>query len=84
MNSQYSSPLRALRLEKNLTQNQVANQCNTSRERMSVWENSHALPGLSYQVKLAQAFKIPLQQLQTICNWPLTPDVVIVGLEALK
>lgn len=75
--------LKLLRQQYRLTQSALGAACNTSRDRIALWENGQQKPGLGYQVKLAQAFKIPLQQLQTICNWPLTPDVMIVGLHAL-
>lgn len=79
-----SFPLRDLRKTHKLNQIDLAKLCNTSRERVSVWENNVHVPKLETQVKLAKVFNMPLAELQSLCDWPKTPDVFIRGLEGGK
>lgn len=66
-------PLRQLRREKHLNQVQLAQLCYTSQAMISIWERSETPPTLSYQVHLANAFGMTLQELQEYCSWPVTP-----------
>ena len=72
--------LRDLRSRENLSQSALGAKCNTSRDRISLWEHGAQTPGLNFQIKLAKAFNMPLIELQRACNWPQTPDVIVVGL----
>lgn len=76
--------LKDLRTRKSLSQTALGAACNTSRDRISLWESGAQKPGLNFQIKLAKALNMPLIELQTLCHWPLTPDVVIVGLGGVQ
>ena len=76
-----SYPLQKLRKKLNISQDALANLCGTTRDRISMWERAHFPPSLEYQIKLSQALKSPLIDLQRLCKWPETPHVYIRGLE---
>jgi transcriptional regulator with XRE-family HTH domain len=53
----------ALRIMRNLTQNDVARDLKISRSRYSNWENSTNLPSCGYLIKLAVYYKVSLDTL---------------------
>lgn len=77
-------PLRELRKKTGHTQQQVADVLGTYRERFAYWENGLQTPRLESQVKIARFFDIQLIELQRACNWPQTPDVIVVGLGGIQ
>jgi WD40 repeat protein/transcriptional regulator with XRE-family HTH domain len=50
------SKLRTLRLERNLTQEQLAEQIGTTKVNVSRWERGEIVPGLYYRQKLCELF----------------------------
>ena len=52
-----------LRISKNLSQDQLANMLEVSRQSISKWENSQAVPELDKLVKLSEIFEISLDML---------------------
>lgn len=74
-------PIKILRQQRKLSQAKLAQLAKTTTDRISIWERSHQTPRLELQINLARAFKMPLHDLQKQCQWPETPDLVIVGLE---
>lgn len=59
----FSSQLKILRQAKNLSQEALAEQLFISRQAISKWENGDATPDLENLVKLAEIFKVSLDQL---------------------
>ena len=49
--------MRALRLERNLTQEQLAEQIGTTKVNVSRWERGEIVPGLYYRQKLCELFE---------------------------
>jgi len=54
----FGAALRKLRIEKNLTQEQLAELCDVDRVSVGVWENSEKLPRLDTFFKLAKGLQI--------------------------
>lgn len=59
----FSSQLKILRQAKNLSQEALAEQLFISRQAISKWENGDATPDLENLVKLAEIFKVSLDEL---------------------
>lgn len=60
MISSFGETVRALRLERNLTQEQLAGALNISPQAVSKWERGQALPDLSLIPALARALNVPV------------------------
>ncbi len=63
-----------LRTQNNLSQGDLANELNVSRQSISKWENGNSTPDLEKIVKLAEIFKVSLDEL--IKNEEKEPPVV--------
>lgn len=59
----FGKQIKELRKEKNLTQEQMANMLNVSRQAISNWENNKNLPDLELLVLMSKVFSISLEQL---------------------
>ena len=66
-----------LRTQHNLSQGDLANELNVSRQSISKWENGNSTPDLEKIVKLAEIFNVSLDELikneekeETIVNTP--------------
>ncbi|HLI68756.1 MAG TPA: helix-turn-helix domain-containing protein [Ktedonobacteraceae bacterium] len=55
--------LKSLRLERNMTQEQVAKQIGTSKINISRWERGEMVPGLYYRQKLCELFQKDVYEL---------------------
>ena len=60
-----------LRLEHNLSQNDLADMLNVSRQSISKWETDGSVPDLDNLIKLSQIFHVTLDEL--VLN--KTPDI---------
>lgn len=61
--SELGSKIKAYRLEKKLTQQQLADLMNVSNKAISKWENSEGLPDLENLVRLAEIFNVKIDTL---------------------
>lgn len=61
--TQFAKRLKAIRLEKKLSQEALANELYISRQSVSKWENGDATPDLENLVKLAEVLKVSLDEL---------------------
>ena len=59
---QFSSQLTKLRESNNLSQSQLAEQLNVSRQAVSKWENGTALPDIVRLVEIAQLLNVSLDE----------------------
>lgn len=59
----FSTQIRKLRNEKNLTQQQMAEQLGISRQAVSSWENDRSLPDIEMLIIISQTFGITLDEL---------------------
>lgn len=59
----FGERLKALRIERNLSQGDVASTGGFTQAQVSFWETGRALPGLESTVKLAQVFGTTVQDL---------------------
>mgnify|MGYP003309725382 CR=1 FL=1 len=55
--------LRQLRIEKNLTQGQLAEKFNTTNRSVSRWENGKNLPDISLLVELADFYNVDIREI---------------------
>lgn len=60
---EFSKQIKKIRTEKQLTQEQLAQQLNVSRQTISSWENNRNLPDLEMVVSIAKLFGISLDHL---------------------
>ena len=76
-----TTPIRQLRINKDLTQGELSELCSVHQTVISKLENQINPPSLSLQFKLAFAFGMSLDELQTACDWPVTviPQRASVG-----
>ncbi|MBP3399269.1 MAG: helix-turn-helix transcriptional regulator [Erysipelotrichaceae bacterium] len=51
------------RIKKNLSQEDLANLLNVSRQSVSKWENNNTVPDLEKMIKLSEIFEISLDEL---------------------
>lgn len=63
MNLKFSEKLAALRKSKELTQEQLAEQLNVSRQSVSKWETGQAIPEAETLVELSRAFNVTVDYL---------------------
>lgn len=68
---QFSSQLTKLRESNNLSQSQLAEQLNVSRQAVSKWENGTALPDIVRLVEIAQLLNVSLDKL-VLAKEPIT------------
>ncbi|MGT2845520.1 helix-turn-helix domain-containing protein [Streptococcus hongkongensis] len=61
--NKFSEQLKQLRLEKNFSQDYLAEQLFISRQAISKWENNEACPDMTNLIKLATIFEVSLDQL---------------------
>ena len=59
----FSTQIKQIRIEQNLTQEQFSKKLNVSRQTISSWENNRNLPDLEMVVTIAKMFNISLDQL---------------------
>ena len=59
----FGTQIKKLRNSRNLTQEQLAQKLNVSRQTISSWENNRNLPDLEMIVHISQLFKMSLDQL---------------------
>ncbi|MGR5989464.1 helix-turn-helix domain-containing protein [Bacillus paranthracis] len=59
----FSTQIKRIRIEQNLTQEQFSKKLNVSRQTISSWENNRNLPDLEMVVTIAKMFNISLDQL---------------------
>lgn len=55
--------LRTLRLEKNLTQDELGEKIHVSRQAVSRWENGETMPGVDTLKELSQVFGVTINRL---------------------
>jgi len=67
-----TTPIRQLRINKDITQGQLSELCSVHQTVISKLENQINPPSLSLQFKLAFAFDMSLDELQRACDWPVT------------
>lgn len=60
---EFSDQIKALRKEKNLTQEEFAKKLNVSRQAVSNWENNRNLPDLEMLIQISSIFDISLDEL---------------------
>lgn len=59
----FGTQIKKLRNSRHLTQEQLAQKLNVSRQTISSWENNRNLPDLEMVVTISQIFKLSLDQL---------------------
>lgn len=59
----FGKQIKQLRRDNNLTQEQMANMLNVSRQAISNWENNKNLPDLELLILMSKVFSISLDQL---------------------
>ncbi|HIY92989.1 DUF3955 domain-containing protein [Companilactobacillus sp. HBUAS56275] len=59
----FGAQIKKLRTSKNLTQEQLSQKLNVSRQTISSWENNRNLPDLEMVVTIAKTFQLSLDQL---------------------
>lgn len=59
----FGAQMKKLRTSQKLTQEQIAQKLNVSRQTISSWENNRNLPDLEMVVLIAQTFNISLDNL---------------------
>ncbi len=59
----FSNQIKKLRASKNLTQEQMANKLNISRQAVSNWENDRNLPDIEMLIAISKTFNISLDEL---------------------
>ncbi|CAJ1178199.1 helix-turn-helix domain-containing protein [Companilactobacillus paralimentarius] len=59
----FGSQIKKLRTSRKMTQEQLAQKLNVSRQTISSWENNRNLPDLEMVVMIAKTFKLSLDQL---------------------
>lgn len=59
----FGKQIKQIRTEKNLTQEQMANMLNVSRQAVSNWENNKNLPDLELLILMSRVFSLSLDQL---------------------
>lgn len=52
--------LRALRIEKNLTQDQLAEKLNVSNQTISRWETGRNMPDLSILIEITEFYQVDI------------------------
>lgn len=60
-----------LRMERNMSQGDLANELEVSRQSVSKWENNSAVPELDKLIRMAQIFGITIDELVTGATEPL-------------
>ncbi|MFS7393650.1 helix-turn-helix transcriptional regulator [Carnobacterium maltaromaticum] len=60
---EFSAQIKKIRTDNQLTQEQLAQQLNVSRQTISSWENNRNIPDLEMVVSIAKLFNISLDQL---------------------
>ncbi len=63
MTSDFKNRLRELRLEKNLSQNDLAKILNMSKMAISHWESGHSEPSIVQLILLAEFFSVTVDYL---------------------
>lgn len=83
------------RIGKNLSQGDLANELEVSRQSVSKWENNSAVPELDKMIRMSRLFGVTIDELvygakaeekqeeSPIANWHLPPTRVIVGFATL-
>ena len=66
-----------LRTERNLSQGDLADALDVSRQSVSKWENNSAVPELEKLIKMAKIFGITLDEMVTGAEAPPTPKAEI-------
>ncbi|AEF24452.1 helix-turn-helix domain-containing protein [Streptococcus parauberis] len=61
--NKFSEQLKHFRLEKNFSQDYLADQLFISRQAISKWENNEAYPDMTNLIKLSTIFEVSLDQL---------------------
>ncbi len=63
MNDSFATILKDLRVERGLSQTQLANDLSVSKGIISMWENGKRGPTLFYLIKLADYFNVSIDYL---------------------
>lgn len=83
------------RIGRNLSQGDLANELEVSRQSVSKWENNSAVPELDKMIRMSRLFGVTIDELvygakaeekkeeSPIANWHLPPTRVIVGFATL-
>lgn len=84
MAENFSETLRNLRMENNLSQQQLADRLFVSRSSIANWETGRRIPDLTILARLAQILNVDISVLAgAVADNPLSPDVIIVDDEAI-
>lgn len=59
----FGKQIKQMRLERKLTQEQLANQLGVSRQAVSNWENNKNLPDLELIIAISKLFSVSLDDL---------------------
>ena len=59
----FGEQIKQIRLENNLTQDQMASKLNVTRQAVSNWENDRNLPDIEMLITISSVFHLPLDQL---------------------
>ena len=60
----FGKQIKQMRLERKLTQEQLANQLGVSRQAVSNWENNKNLPDLELIIAISKLFSVSLEAKQ--------------------
>ncbi|VDG72442.1 transcriptional regulator [Clostridium carnis] len=59
----FSEQIKKIRVDKGITQQEMANNLGISRQAISNWENDRNLPDIEMIIKIAQVFNLTLDEL---------------------
>lgn len=79
-----TSPLKAERKRRGLTQAEMAQACGLSVGTYSLIERSPGPPSIDYQFQLAKGLRFSLAELQRVADWPMTQIPVVRLTERLR
>ena len=61
------------RKQKGMSQEELAERLNVSRQSVSLWETNQTVPQIDYLMELSQIFNVTLDELCTETPWPKEP-----------
>lgn len=64
----FGDAIKNLRIPRNLSQVQLANDLNVSKQTVSNWENNNILPSIEMLIKIAQYFSVSTDYLLELDN----------------
>jgi len=67
--------IKKLREEKNITQEQLAEKLNVTRQAVSNWENGKTQPDIDTLTKISEIFEIPIEEIIYGCKKTISENI---------